>query len=144
MVIPKTRTHFKTTFPKQFASQSPQPYSHPRPFLANFPSTNLGKKMKKFLIPLVLTTLCCASANAQDSTSNSAPKGGVSTQERGSNSSDQRAKMEQHRALMEKLTPEQKKAVKAEMERHRAAMKQITGVDLPMPPMPPMEGGAQR
>jgi len=47
-----------------------------------------------------------------------------------------KARMDEHRAMMEKLSPEKREAVKAEMKRHREAMKAITGVDLPMPPEP--------
>ncbi len=51
--------------------------------------------------------------------------------------SEERGKMEQHRALMEKLTSEQREAVEKEMDRHRAEMKKITGFDLPSPPKRP-------
>ncbi len=51
-------------------------------------------------------------------------------------SPERKAKMDEHRAMMEKLSPEKREAVKAEMERHRAKMKEITGVDL-LPPPPP-------
>ncbi len=50
-------------------------------------------------------------------------------------SPEQKARMDKRHAIMEKLTPDQRKAAKAEMERHRAAMKQITGVDM-APPAP--------
>jgi Spy/CpxP family protein refolding chaperone len=57
-------------------------------------------------------------------------------EERYSNASpEEKGRMDQRHAIMEKLTPEQRKAAKAEMERHRAAMKQITGVDM-MPQSP--------
>jgi hypothetical protein len=47
-------------------------------------------------------------------------------------SPEQKEKMRQHHEMMEKLTPEQKGAVKKEMERHRQEMKKITGFDMPM------------
>ncbi len=57
-------------------------------------------------------------------------------QEKYNNASpEEKARMEKRHAVMEKLSPEQKKAVHAERERHRAAMKQIIGVDL-MPAHP--------
>lgn len=52
-------------------------------------------------------------------------------------SPEQRARMEKHRQIMEKLTPEKRKELKAEIQRHRGEVKRITGEEPPM--MPPME-----
>ena len=41
----------------------------------------------------------------------------------------QKEKMQKHREMMKKLTPEQKELVKKEQERHREEMKKITGYD---------------
>ena len=58
-------------------------------------------------------------------------------QEKYNNASpEMKAKMDEHRGVMEKLSPEKREAAKAEMKRHREAMKAITGVELPMPPQP--------
>lgn len=45
-------------------------------------------------------------------------------------SSEEKARMDKHRQIMEKLTPEQRELVKKEKERHRQEMKRITGVDI--------------
>lgn len=49
-------------------------------------------------------------------------------------SPEEKARMDAHREMMQKLSPEQREAVKKERERHRAAMKSITGVEMPTPP----------
>jgi hypothetical protein len=45
-------------------------------------------------------------------------------------SPEEKARMDKHHQIMEKLTPEQKELVKKERERHRQEMKKITGVDI--------------
>lgn len=44
-------------------------------------------------------------------------------------SPEERARMDERREMMEKLSPQQREAVKKEMERHHAEMKKITGFD---------------
>ena len=110
--------------------------------------------MKKFLTYFSIASLCCiASASAQ----NAAPQPGTQPianpqkMERRDGktheemrekrmekfkeaSPEEKAKMEKHHEMMEKLSPEQRKDVRQERERHMQEMKKITGNE--MPPMP--------
>jgi len=90
--------------------------------------------MKKLLTLVALGAIFATTANAQNSTSETKQTKKELRQEKYQNaSSEEKARMDGHKAMMKKLSPEQKAAVKKEMERHRQEMKKITGVELPMP-----------